>query len=128
MADGSRKKARPSHSFTWPFTVMPLDRSNSRQYEGLIGTGGTFTFIPKADAIALGLRYQRNMSFKSANGRVILMPTYAGRVEIDGVVIFTEVVGVAPGHPVLLGLAQLEQAGLKVDPAKGTLEHVPLRM
>jgi predicted aspartyl protease len=96
------------------------DRSRKRQVEAVVGTGASWTTIPKSLATELGLEILGRKQVNTANGRITVEHSFA-LVEYDGHISGSDIMVTDTYPGVLLGALTLEGMALAVDPKSGRL-------
>ena len=103
---------------TFRITVEIGDQSGQRfqELEALVGSGATFTKVPRAILEDLGIPADRTYTALLADGRQV--PRERGRaiIRLEGQQFPTPVAFGEEGEPTLLGAMALEDALLAVDP------------
>ena len=100
----------------------PLKRGELRELpDTLVDTGAELTWAPRAVLEELGITRQKQLGFRTADGRAIYRDigyaiVHAGGTETNDDVVFAE-----PGDMVLLGARSLEGLNLRVDPCSKQL-------
>ena len=95
----------------------PLRRGEFRELPNtLVDTGAELTWAPRALLEELGITRQKNLGFRTADGRAVYRDigyaiVHAGGTETNDEVVFAE-----PGDMILLGARSLEGLNLRVDP------------
>jgi aspartyl protease family protein len=99
----------------------PTDRSRRREIsEAIVDTGASWTTIPKALAVDLGLEIVGRRRVMTANGPVEVEQSHA-MIEYDGHLSFSDIMISSTYSGVLLGALTLEGMALAVDPKSGKL-------
>ncbi len=99
----------------------PTDRSRRREIpDAIVGTGASWTTLPKALAAELGLEIVGRRRVITANGTVDAEQSHA-MIEYDGHVSFADIMVSSTYPGVLLGALTLEGMALAVDPKSGRL-------
>jgi clan AA aspartic protease len=95
----------------------PLKRGELRELpDTLVDTGAELTWAPRAVLEELGITRQKQLGFRTADGRAVYRDigyaiVHAGGTETNDEVVFAE-----PGDMILLGARSLEGLNLRVDP------------
>ena len=95
----------------------PLKRGELRELpDTLVDTGAELTWAPRAVLEELGITRQKQLGFRTADGRAVYRDigyaiVHAGATETIDEVVFAE-----PGDMILLGARSLEGLNLRVDP------------
>ena len=95
----------------------PLKRGELRELpDTLVDTGAELTWAPRAVLEELGIARQKQLGFRTADGRAVYRDigyaiVHAGGTETNDEVVFAE-----PGDMILLGARSLEGLNLRVDP------------
>jgi clan AA aspartic protease len=95
----------------------PLKRGELRELpDTLVDTGAELTWAPRAILEELGITRQKQLGFRTADGRAVYRDigyaiVHAGGTETNDEVVFAE-----PGDMILLGARSLEGLNLRVDP------------
>jgi len=95
----------------------PLKRGELRELpDTLVDTGAELTWAPRAVLEDLGITRQKQLGFRTADGRAVYRDigyaiVHAGGTETNDEVVFAE-----PGDMILLGARSLEGLNLRVDP------------
>ena len=99
----------------------PADRVRCRQIlDAIVDKGASWTTIPKALAVELGLEVVGRRRVLTANGPVQVEQSHA-MVEYDGHLSFSDIMISDTYNGVLLGALTLEGMALAVDPKSGRL-------
>jgi aspartyl protease family protein len=100
------------------FHPITLIGTNGRRetVDALIDTGATFTAMPRDLLLQLGLRPERQVRLRLADGRAHLQELGYISVELDGIDGPTYVLFGEPGSPPAIGAITLEAFLLGVDP------------
>jgi clan AA aspartic protease len=94
----------------------PLHRGELRTLEGaLVDTGAELTMVPRAVLESLGIRPEKTLRLRTADGRVAQRDIGYAIVRAADVATIDEVVFGEPGDLVLLGARSLEGMNLRVD-------------
>ena len=105
---------------TFRTTVLienPLRRGETlTMADTLVDTGAELTWAPRTLLEALGIRVEKHLGFRTADGRVIHRDIGYAIVHAAGTQTIDEVVFAEPGDLVLLGARSLEGMNLRVDP------------
>ena len=94
----------------------PLKRGELRELpDTLVDTGAELTWAPRAVLESLGITKQKELGFRTADGRAAYRDigyaiVHAGGTETNDEVVFAE-----PGDMILLGARSLEGLNLRVD-------------
>ena len=104
------------------------DRQGQRfeELDIIVGTGSTYTAVPRAMLERLGVAVERSMPSETADGRTVPVDTGQTLVRLEGLEFYTPVIFAGENEPNLLGVVTLEEAGLAVDPVNGRL--IPTRL
>ena len=95
----------------------PLRRGETLMMrDTLVDTGAELTWAPRALLDSLGIRVEKHLAFRTADGRVIHRDIGYAIVHAAGTQTNDEVVFAEPGDLVLLGARSLEGMNLRVDP------------
>jgi clan AA aspartic protease len=95
----------------------PLKRGELRELpDTLVDTGAELTWAPRAVLEELGIARQKQLGFRTADGRAVYRDigyaiVHAGGTETNDEVVFAET-----GDMILLGARSLEGLNLRVDP------------
>jgi predicted aspartyl protease len=94
----------------------PLRRGTLQSLDGaLVDTGAELTMVPRAILEALGIRREKTLRLRTADGRVTTRDIGYAIVHAAGVATNDEVVFGEEGDLVLLGARSLEGMNLRVD-------------
>jgi clan AA aspartic protease len=94
----------------------PLRRGAVESVEGaLVDTGAELTMVPRAILESLGIRPEKTLRLRTADGRVATREIGYAIVHTAGVATNDEVVFGEAGDMVLLGARSLEGMNLRVD-------------
>lgn len=94
----------------------PLRRGTLQSLDGaLVDTGAELTMVPRAVLEALGIRREKTLRLRSADGRVATRDIGYAIVQAAGVATIDEVVFGEEGDLILLGARSLEGMNLRVD-------------
>jgi len=95
----------------------PLKRGELRELpDTLVDTGAELTWAPRAVLEGLGIARQKQLGFRTADGRAVYRDIGYAIVHAGGTETIDEVVFAEPGDMVLLGARSLEGLNLRVDP------------
>jgi len=95
----------------------PLKRGELRELaDTLVDTGAELTWAPRAVLEDLGITRQKQLGFRTADGRAVYRDIGYAIVHAGGTETIDEVVFAEPGDMVLLGARSLEGLNLRVDP------------
>jgi predicted aspartyl protease len=81
----------------------------------LVDTGAELTWVPRSVLEALGISREKNLGFRTADGRAVYRDIGYAIVHAGGTSTNDEVVFAEPGDMVLLGARSLEGLNLRVD-------------
>lgn len=95
----------------------------TQELVALVDTGATFTKIPKALALSLGLVPEYEAEVELSDGNRIKRALALAEVEIEGVRRPVLVALGEEGETPLIGYTTLEVLGFKVNPVTGKLER-----
>ncbi len=110
--------------FTRPMTISTLDGEVSREVEGLVDTGASYSLLPTSLLNEMGVLPETEANFRLANGGRITLSMGGMRAQIDGVSgVIPVVFGPEDATP-LIGMVTLEILRLAVDPVNQTLNPV----
>ncbi len=99
----------------------PAERARRREIpDAIVDTGASWTTIPKAMAVELGLETLGHKRVMTANGPVDVEQPYA-LIEYDGHLSMSDIMVTDTYSGVLLGALTLEGMALAVDPKNGRL-------
>ena|SRR5437763_1315799 len=93
--------------------------------DALVGTGATYTWIPRDVLDAVGVVPAHERRFVLADGREVRYPVAWAQIKIAGQEQPTIVVFGAPGSEPILGVVTLEEFLLAADPVHQRLIPVP---
>ena len=94
----------------------PLRRGDRRSVPGaLVDTGAELTMVPRAVLESLGVRVEKTLRLRAADGRVAQRDIGYALVHAAGIETNDEVVFGEDGDMVLLGSRSLEGLNLRVD-------------
>ena len=94
----------------------PLRRGTLQSLDGaLVDTGAELTMVPRAVLEALGIRREKTLRLRSADGSVATRDIGYAIVQAAGVATIDEVVFGEEGDLILLGARSLEGLNLRVD-------------
>lgn len=94
----------------------PLRRGTLHSLDGaLVDTGAELTMVPRAVLEALGIRREKTLRLRSADGSVATRDIGYAIVQAAGVATIDEVVFGEEGDLILLGARSLEGMNLRVD-------------
>ena len=95
----------------------PLKRGELRELpDTLVDTGAELTWAPRAVLEELGIPRQKQLGFRTADGRAVYRDIGYAIVHAGGTETIDEVVFAEPGDMILLGARSLEGLNLRVDP------------
>jgi predicted aspartyl protease len=104
---------------TFHTTVLienPLRRGETKAVSNaLVDTGAELTWAPRELLESLGIKVEKHLGFRMANGRVIHRDVGYAIVHAAGTQTNDEVVFAEPGDLILLGARSLEGMNLRVD-------------
>lgn len=87
----------------------------------IVGTGSTYTAVPRATLERLGVPVQRSLPSETADGRMVPVDVGETTIRLEGLQFHTPVIFAEANEPSLLGVVTLEEAALAVDPIAGRL-------
>ena len=94
----------------------PLRRGDTRDLpDTLVDTGAELTWAPSALLEELGIRREKRLGFRTADGRGVVRDVGYAIVHAGGTETNDEVVFAEPGDMILLGARSLEGLNLRVD-------------
>ena len=94
----------------------PLRRGVLQEIEGaLVDTGAELTMVPRDILEALGIRAEKTLRLRTADGRVTRRDIGYAIIHAGGVATIDEVVFGEAGDLILLGARSLEGMNLRVD-------------
>ena len=93
--------------------------------EALVGTGATYTWVPRPILQRLGIIHIERQPFILADGHKVEYEITQVRVRIDGWERFTVCIFGDEDSMPLLGVVTLKEFGLSVDPINKRLVPVP---
>ena len=94
----------------------PLRRGDTRDLpDTLVDTGAELTWAPSALLEDLGIRREKRLGFRTADGRGVVRDVGYAIVHAGGTETNDEVVFAEPGDMILLGARSLEGLNLRVD-------------
>ena len=94
----------------------PLRRGETKAMpETLVDTGAELTWAPRELLESLGIRVEKHLGFRTADGRIINRDIGYAIVHAGGTHTIDEVAFAEPGDLVLLGARSLEGMNLRVD-------------
>jgi predicted aspartyl protease len=100
----------------------PLRRGETADLpDTLVDTGAELTWAPRAILESLGIRPEKRLGFRTADGRAIYRDIGYAIVHAGGTATVDEIVFAEPGDMVLLGARSLEGLNLRVDSRTKTL-------
>ena len=108
-------------TFTHPITLIGTADGASETLEAPVDTGATFTTVPAPMLGRLGVRPERRVNLRLANGQVVQWDLGEVKAEIDGVRATILCVFGHDDSPPLIGAHTLEALLLVVDPVEGRL-------
>jgi predicted aspartyl protease len=95
----------------------PLRRGERKVLpDTLVDTGAELTWAPTAALESLGISRQKQLGFRTADGRAVFRDIGYAIVHAGGTETIDEVVFAEPGDMTLLGARSLEGLNLRVDP------------
>ena len=95
----------------------PLRRGERKALpDTLVDTGAELTWAPTAVLESLGIARQKQVGFRTADGRAVFRDVGYAIVHAGGTETNDEVVFAQPGDMILLGARSLEGLNLRVDP------------
>ena len=104
---------------TFRTTVLiqnPLRRGETMAMpDTLVDTGAELTWVPRELLESLGIRVEKHLGFRTADGRIINRDIGYAIVHAGGTHTIDEVAFAEPGDLVLLGARSLEGMNLRVD-------------
>ena len=89
--------------------------------EVIVGTGSTFTAVPRTTLQRLGVPVERSVQSELADGSNAPVDLGKTMVRLEGLEFSTPVIFAEAGEPALLGVVTLEEALLAVAPVAGRL-------
>ncbi len=92
----------------------------------IVGTGSTYTAVPRSILENLGVPVRRSLPSETADGRTIPVDVGTTIIKIQGIEIHTPVIFAETNEPGILGVVSLEEATLTVDSA--TQRLVPTKL
>jgi predicted aspartyl protease len=87
----------------------------------LVDTGSEATWVPRAILEALGVRPEKSVRFRVADGRAVERQAGFAIIHVGAVHTSDDVIFAEPGDMVLLGARTLEGLNLRVDPVRHVL-------
>ena len=111
-------------TFPYPIILYSRDGSRKQRVEALVGTGTTYTWVPRPILEELGYKPSFKRRLRLADGKVIERDGCEAVVEIDGNRLTTIAIFGDPGSEALLGAVTLEQFSLAPDPVSKKLVPV----
>ncbi len=87
----------------------------------IVGTGLTYTAVPRAILERFGVTVLRSLPSETADGRMVTVDTGETVIRLEGLQFHTPVIFAEENEPSLLGMATLGEAALAVDPVAGRL-------
>ena len=107
--------------FTRPMTISTLDGEATREFEGLIDTGASYSLLPASILQAMEVAPVTEANFRLASGERVSYPMGGVVATIDGATgIIPVVFGPEDATP-LIGMVTLEILRLAVDPVNQSL-------
>ena len=103
-----------------------LDRWVELQF--LVDSGAMYSCVPRGILEQLGIKPHTRREFILANGEVIQRQVGSAAFEYEGLRGDSLVMFGEEGDTILLGVTTLEAFGYILDPLRGELRAVPLRM
>ena len=108
--------------------ASPSNPEVARELEAVVGTGSSYTLIPRTVAEELGIRPVRKMAARLASGVRIVRDMGRAELSFDTLSTPTWIVFGDPDDAVLLGAVTLQKLGLEVDPTTETLRPTEIYM
>lgn len=94
----------------------PLNRGVLRELpDTLVDTGAELSWAPRDLLEALGIKPEKRLGFRTADGRAIYREIGYAIVQAGGTETIDEIVFAEPGDMILLGARSLEGLNLRVD-------------
>ena len=81
----------------------------------LVDTGAELSWAPRELLESLGIKREKNLGFRTADGRAIYRDIGYAIVHAGGIATIDEIVFAEPGDMILLGARSLEGLNLRVD-------------
>ena len=94
---------------------------NFQRVEVEVGTGSTYTALPRGILQALGVPVNRTEQARLADGSLEAVDVGQTTIRLEGKQFITTVIFAGEGEPSLLGAITLEDALLAVDPVNNEL-------
>ena len=108
--------------------ISSADGTRSREFEAMVDTGSTYTFLPAAMLRDLGIEPTRTSEFELASGETAQYARGEAIVRINGFGQVTPVVFGEDDAEPLIGVVTLEELELAVDAVAGELVPAKLRL
>lgn len=104
--------------------ICDLYLSRCGETDLLVDTGSTYTWVSRDLLEEIGIKPEREVGFRTIEGRVVRRSVGMGIVEVLGMRAPTILVFAESGDASILGIHALEGLGLEVDPATRQLKRV----
>jgi clan AA aspartic protease len=105
-----------------------VDHTRAEEIEMLADSGALYAVVPAEVLDRIGVHSTRVEEFELADGRVIERRLGVAHVTVRNPQAAANVIFGEPGDSTLLGVVTLEELGLVIDPSKGELKPIQLRL
>jgi clan AA aspartic protease len=108
-------------------SVKVLWGGTGQSYEAdfLVDTGATDSMAPASELARIGIKPVGKLAYELADGRVIEYEFGLAQIEFMGDITAGRVIFGPDDAEPLLGVTQLESAGIVIDPRTGNLKRLP---
>lgn len=107
--------------FTRPMTISTLDGEATREIDGLVDTGASYSLLPASILGEMGVAPVTEAHFRLATGERVSYPMGGVLATIDGATGIVPVVFGPESASPLIGMVTLEILRLAVDPVNQSL-------
>ena len=109
-----------------PVSVKVVGSSDvSYDAEFLVDTGATDSMAPGSQLAGIGIKPVGRLAYELADGRLVEYEFGLAQIEFMGDITAGRVIFGPEGAEPLLGVTQLESAGIVIDPRTGNLKRLP---
>jgi len=117
-------------TFPWEISMpslLPSGENRPAQYQTafLVDTGATDSMAPASELARVGIKPAGTLAYELADGRVVEYEFGLAQIESMGEITAGRVIFGPDDAEPLLGVTQLESAGLIIDPRTGNLKRLP---
>ena len=105
-----------------------FDPTKADELEMLADSGAMYSIVPAVFLERLAIEPKRVEEFELADGRMVERRVGMAELTVGARQTICNVIFGEPGDSTLLGVVTLEELGLTINPSKGTLERIQLRL